>query len=423
MIDRKLYVIQDGEIIEDEIIRLFESEFKINDLKMRNDKYYSNFVGFIFIDDYILISFPKKYYNVIDINLFNSSNEHNSNLIKDMKILFNTLRKSNKRKIATNLSFSNSEDEGFPLEAFNYIYNYYLRYGLFVEEHERSNFGSNGKIDWKKTVSKSPIVVNNNNLIFMPLVTKDKFKKLVFISKCMSYVINYTSEYFSIFQNMKVPSLMIKDINWKNSFIIVKKLQKYSNIVFKDRERLLIRHLILFFQKLGSQKNALQLKTKSFDLIFEDIILDFLNFNFININKNGYIEYSLVKFNELYGFKKERFYPDFRKMQGWRIEPDFYLEENNNRYIFDSKYYTKITELNYKQLAYYFLLKEYSKTEVIKKTYNILILPTDRNNSSILNQKEHFKFNPEYNTVEGNFSVKEQYINMQFLLRNYVNYL
>ena len=106
-----------------------------------------------------------------------------------------------------------------------------------------------------------------------------------------------------------------------------------------------------------------------------------------------------------------------------------YLIEDNVRYIFDGKYYEEVKELNYKQVAYYFLLKHH---EGIKKevgdeivvtpllTHNILILPTDMEQNDKKNYKVHFDLNTEFNRDETELKIKEQYCNTKDVMKAYI---
>lgn len=418
--NNNIYIIQDGETINKTIVEIFKNDLEIGDINLKNDIYFSNFVGLIFNKNNVLVSFPKKFYSSQKLQSFYLPISNNREINNDIQILYKLMKKSVNRNIKNNSGEEILDKDSFPLDSFNYIYEYFLKYGLFFEKNEISNYGNKGKIDWKKTFNKSSIIVNNGNVIYLPLVVKKQNHKYVFLSKCMSYVITLVSDKFKILQKLQKPNLYIKDINWNNSKAIIIKLQNYYQSVFKDREKLLITHLINIFKHKSSNDNSLKLKTKTFELIFEDILLEFLNFNFINMDKDGFIKFSEKKLNITTNFKKEKFYPDFRKKHGRRIEPDFYLEKMGCRYIFDSKYYLKVNELNYKQISYYFLLKNYHKAS-INTTYNLLLLPTERENNDIQNKKVHFKFNDDYNDNESDFFINEQYINIKFLMLNYIN--
>ena len=65
-------------------------------------------------------------------------------------------------------------------------------------------------------------------------------------------------------------------------------------------------------------------------------------------------------------------------------------------------------------------MKNYHKAN-INTTYNLLLLPTERENNDIQNKKVHFKFNDDYNDNESDFFINEQYINIKFLMLNYIN--
>ncbi|WP_062051530.1 hypothetical protein [Bacillus sp. JCM 19034] len=179
--------------------------------------------------------------------------------------------------------------------------------------------------------------------------------------------------------------------------------------------------LISFFEKDKNIGGNYQLKIYSFHLVWESMVKEYLRTKFSGLNNNLAIEWSdHLKNNK---FEKNIFYPDVRGERSYSIEPDYYLVANNKRYIFDAKYYQKLVGLDYKQIAYYFLLKHYGSHRddngnIVNEpeTYNALILPTEYEEYS----EVHFDLNTEYNLNETQFIIMAYYFNTLNVMQNYI---
>ncbi|MEB5648792.1 hypothetical protein [Mammaliicoccus sciuri] len=171
----------------------------------------------------------------------------------------------------------------------------------------------------------------------------------------------------------------------------------------------MISNLILFFEDLPSG-GTYYLKHYTFSSIWEKIVEHYLNYHFEKIAFGELIFKNNLNYHNQ--FTKHVFHPNILN-EKQNIQPDHYFYKNGEQYIFDAKYYNKLDGIDYKQLAYYFILKNYSEKkslDFVKKhkiTHNALLLPGDRQ------QKIHFKFKPEYNPEESNFIIYEYYLNVK----------
>lgn len=426
MLNSEWFIIQEGSILSDGTYKLFKDDFEIGDIGLiENNAYISKFVGFILKKDKCLISFPKHYFSPSILREYQPvHNDDKLSLNNDIKLLFRVIQKTVVKKSARSLGIHNEINSSYPLYHFFEVYHYFLNYGLYTNEREIKMAGYSGKIDWKNTMLKSPLIVSNNNLLYMPMIIKRKINEHAFISKCMAYVIDTTADFLSLLINIKRTNLEYRDLNWKYNKIVIRHLREIKQSIFKDKQKKLVDSLIMFFENENKGSNSLFIKTRNFELIWEEMIEHYLQHYFTRINEKGYIQFSNHKNIEIKRFEKRTFYPDIQGSKGRSIEPDYYLLEENARYIFDGKYYNKVTELNYKQIAYYFLLKHYEskKNEAdLITTYNILILPTHRDSNDERNYVKHFHLNPLFNEDETNFSVKEQYCNMKNIMQCYLN--
>lgn len=430
MINSEWFIVQDGCMVSEKTYKLFKDVFEPGDIKKKKTSYFSRFVGFIFCKDRILMSFPKHYFSSKKLAGFQSvQNDLKPILYTDIKILFKVIQKTTVKKSENTIGAREELNSSYPFQYFFEVYNYFIKYGLYTDEQELRKFGYIGKIDWKKTLLKSQIVVSKGNLLYMPLVIKKKINEHVFISKCMAHVIDGTADRMATLVNFKRTNLDIKDVNWNNKSMIISQLRDIKQSVFKDEQKKLIVNLIKFFENENMGDHTIKLKTWSFDLIWEDMIGLYLNYYFEGINEKGCINFSNKKLMQRKNFEKRSFYPEIIKERGRRLEPDYYLVENDVRYIFDAKYYDEVRELNYKQIAYYFLLKHHEGNELVidgqdtvvpLPTYNILILPTDSEQIEDTNCKMHFDLNPDFNRDETELKIREQYCNMRDVMRTYI---
>lgn len=420
-------IIQDGTLLEPDVRQKFGSFFNYRDISGKEKGDYINFVGFIISEDNTLVSFPKHF---ISEDQKDYITHEPIKLREYMNLLFQTILKYSKKNNEKHIGVKNDLNEGYPFQSFFEIYDYYKKYGLFTNEREIKHFGYQGNISWKDSLRKSPIVINNNNILYIPLVIKNKVHDYVFISKCMAYVINSTMDRFSVFLNLNKVPLDIYDIDFNNRDFIMSTLRKLKHSLFKDIHKRLIDNLITFFEHEKHGTNSIQIKIYTFNLIWEELVNDFLNKYFLKIDHST--NDIIFRKTETYNvFHKPTIYPDNidkgkikgeDNFLGYSLEPDSYFIKDSCRYIFDAKYYQNIKSLNYKQISYYFLLKWYESninSEGIKtpvKTYNALILPTEAE----YKRDTHFLLNTDFNEDEEEFMIIEYYLNVINLMRSYV---
>lgn len=419
MLNLEKYIMQEGEQISLDKKRLFGSLLTPEDLKYNEGKYIVQFTGFIISEKTVLISFPKHYF---DSKLIQGQEcgEKIQNIDYHIKLLFKTIQKAAFKKSNLGLGVLQDLDSNYPFSSFFQIYSYFQKYGIYQDAENVKKFGYSGTIDWKTSLQKSPLVVNDGKILYLPMVINEVVSKNVFIGKCMAYVIDSTIEKFFLFISFERTNYEYKDIDWSNRIGIIQQLREIEQQHFKDIHKNLIRELIKFFHNENYTSSLLKIKLYTFHLVWEDMVNEYLKNYFVEINENKlYFKETpnIMKKN----FNKKRFYPDIRGREGYYIEPDHYLEEEKVRYLFDSKYYQKIRGLDYKQLAYHQLFQYQN----FKKTYASLLLPTHRECEDPNNFKVHFQFNPSFFKETEQQSVEEiiiieQYLNIQQVIQAYL---
>ena len=410
----KYTIVQDGLLLTDELRRKFSNVLDYRDIKANNTGHYFNFVGFILLKDTALVSFPKHYFSQ---NELYQIKKNNINIDQDINRLFSLIHKcigkSGKYLYEVNKEINNS----YPFDAFVRVYDYYKKYGFFTEDRETIRFGYNGKISWKDTFSKSPIIINSGNLLYLPPVIKKRMTDYVFISKCMSYVINETITRFPFIFKFPKVNLEHRDIDFTNTDKIMAMLFKIKSRIFKDIDVQLLDSLITYFRYVNKGDNHIQVKIYHFNLLWEDMVGKYLSDFFDKVSPVGSLIFdeNCKKNND---FKKLEFKLDRREkaMDTYKIEPDYYYVDGINKYIFDAKYYSQIDRLNYKQMAYYFLLRNFDcegrDTEIV---HNVMILPTSENEDLRL----HFDMKEEANDGK-EFKMYEYYLNLRKVLNYYL---
>lgn len=149
-------------------------------------------------------------------------------------------------------------------------------------------------------------------------------------------------------------------------------------------------------------------------MIWQCMITKYLNKHFVGIDPvNGAAVFDESLFNSNYSFSYKSYTDIDLSHNNFYIDVDHIAYENDKLYIFDSKYYTAIDGLNYKQLAYNELLR-YRYPDAIEIN-NILFLPgADRADL-------HFSYAPNYiGTRTIGTKIIEQYIMPKKIMEDYL---
>ena len=415
----KLVYGQDSHCVDSFIENKFTfSEGDIKYIKRERKKVF-DFVGFITSSNETLAVFPKHYFLPEEIDMLNrnpSLDTYNADLL--FKVISTYIREDTLRTVKAEKYIGDQKEyeSDYPFSAFFEVYDYYKKYGLYYEEETTVTPRQKGKISWKDTIRRSNILISGGNIIFSPLYSKTKNRKSDFISECMIFVINHTLQTFPFFLSMK--SITGKSSKFDfiaNKEYVLKQLYKFQNYAFKDIHKKLISSLIRFFEELQQKKHGgdVYVKITFFDKIWERMIEKYLNDFFVGIdNECGGIVFNESQISSAVHFSEKTFVID-DSHNGFKIRPDHYGRADGKQYIFDSKYYYELSELNYKQFAYDVLLQSLNNED---ETYNVLILPGEPHCSS------HLMLKPEFqNSSMRNHRIVEQYINIKKVMEHYVS--
>lgn len=409
----RLLIGQDGEQISAEVLKSNLLETKDTRYIKQEDKVVYDFVGFIIGKEEMIAVFPKHYFETTDCMASNK---------EDVKLLFTVINRyvmytRSKARADKYIGSLKEYESDYPFSAFFRIYEYYKKYGVYFKEANNYKKGFLGKIDWKKTISNSNTIISNGNLIYYPLYSKNKEHSSNFISDCMVFAINHTLELFPLF----ISSSHIT--NWKqstfdyleNTDYVISMLRIYRREEFKDINRNLIDDLIEFFNSFDKKRygGKFHFKINYFDLIWQDMVSKYLNDRFVYINSSNEMVFDENKRNHLV-FDVATYNID-ESSHHYKIILDHYAKSNDSQYIFDSKYYYDIEELNYKQFVYDIVLDYINNQTSNLKTYSALLLP------GFMNDKIHLNVKKEYNSlISGNHYIIEKYLAVKDVMQNYI---
>lgn len=406
MTNHKLFFRLDGKGIEPELIEKFKLRNHSRNLRYSYSENCEvlNFVGFILSDNMMLISLPKHYTTSADLVNMTES---------DIHLLFNVLLMDQGKNTQNYIGPIEKYESNFPFKSFYSIYRYYLKYGLYKATKTVVKPGYNKKIEWKETLRKSSAIISGNNLVYIPFFSKENRQEHVFLSQCMEYAISYTLKKYSMFVKGKIPIQNVNNYDFfSNREYIISKLKKIYSEIFKDIDKQLVRDLIDFFTFLP-EGGDITIKHYNFELIWESMVEKYLNDFFVGVSNEGLV-FSDKKIEGKFNFRKQVFYVDKAHPRN-RLEPDHYFNDGYQQFIFDSKYYSKVRDLNHKQVAYYTFLRK-----LAKQTYNALILPTE-NKSSDLPTPAHFELKESfYAHPDDQIKIWEYYLNMTDAMDNYI---
>lgn len=388
----KVFYVQDGESTSPQIQQFFGDDSYVGKK--------IDFVGILVKEDQLLVSFPKHFC-------------WHGHLQSSVQLLLKVLAKVQKLGID-----DNELNDTFPFSAFLKIYDYYCRYGLYWMENQQVSSDYSGMIDWRKTIQTVMPLQSDRNLVFMPLKIRQSNREQTLVTQCMIHALNTTAKQLEpLFELPTIDETLVdQSINFAQVEPIIQELRIQLQFTFRDVHRQLITSLITFLEKESEYKGGKwSLRLHDFSLVWEVMVNHYLNHHFSNVKHGQLCFVSQAQSH----FKKICFYPD-AKEDGYRIEPDYYYENThyNQRYLFDAKYYQVMNELDYKQIAYYFLLKDkFNDMNFKGKTYNALILPTKK----AAYQREHFHLKENFNHDESDdFIIYEQYLNMNEVMLDYV---
>lgn len=418
----KIDVVQDGQPISERMIRFYDLKgrdySRLNDLEESKSVLMCGFVGFVRRGDQLLVSIPKHYMRTGDFKRLSYGQQlgHVRKVMQTITKFYQSPEFSEYRK-------DSDIESDFALEAFYRIYDYFSIYGLYKERRKLVHEGYQGRISWKETIRRSSKLIGGGNLIFAPFYVSKNQDLETLITQCMVFVINYTKRLFDklipLPDNSRIAMRGVDQNILNNVQAVINQLYQVQATIFKDIDKDLVNNLIVFFERVNDKaKDAMSFKDHSYSSLWETSVRKYLELHFEGIDEEH---------DEMLYDRSRTFNRSFSKLTEYgydlkhgkrSLAPDMYhLDHKHNcQYIFDAKYYSKLNELNHKQLVYHFLFANRAA-----KTYDTLIMPYEGKTDTRI----HVQINPSW-LPEGSVQLEDVKIylnrlNMIDVLNSFIN--
>lgn len=339
----------------------------------------------------------------------------------EAKNLFEVIKKHAQRHPSLYIGPNASETyvSNYPFAAYFAILNYYTRFGLYRENEVQVKRGLTRSISWKDTLKRSIKYVVDDEVAPFPVYGRKKQNKTSLITACMAFALDYTASKFGAIlhaplSGYDIPTEMVLN----NRKGVIEHLIQERSTTFRDTKLNLLDALIDFYRKLNFG-GSLYLKHYKFDLIWQDIAMEYLCSHYEGMETNG-ISLSVTPVARSH-FERKRFYPNLANPRNC-IDLDYYYIDRTSKeqLIFDAKYKTNLRELDYKQLAYHFILANRRNDSGCEPLYRVtrsaLILPGIQTGSRL-----HFEMDPAFNKEFADMKIFEERIDVKRAIEYYVN--
>lgn len=231
------------------------------------------FVGIHFKDGNFDIKYPLGY------RISEDEKENKKDIVNLIKVLHH-YRKNDKTNSHTKNKLD--KDVDFPLYAYLFVYNWYLKNGYYVPKETIYKKGTNGKINWNSTIKMTKPSINNNNVIYLDfIVRKTNYNENELISVINRFCVYKSYEKIGcLFFKKKPKNEKIKP----NNYLYISTLTKKIAQTFNDEERELFINMkkILESECNSSNEKEYYFGTKNFNLIWEKMIDDVYGNNSVN---------------------------------------------------------------------------------------------------------------------------------------------
>lgn len=231
-------------------------------------KYTFNFVGFLINDSNDIFSVFPKHYRVEDP-------------INDSSLVFDLISKHMQKRpdIYIGDEYGDNFESDYPFAAFFGVYDYYQKYGLYIENRNFVKPHVGGKVNWKETIRKSDLYITNNKITLFPYYYNETHFYNTFVTECMIFVIDYTIKKFNAFISLYPTDANFPEYDFlSHKEEIIENLIYFRQQVFRDNIIELLDNLISFFMQL-EEGGSYYLKHYTFSSIWEDIVMFYLNKN------------------------------------------------------------------------------------------------------------------------------------------------
>lgn len=320
-----------------------------------------------------------------------------------------------------------TEKEVFPLGAYLWIINDYLSYGRYVNREKKYVRGSNGRINWKRTMHSNPII-SSGNVIYSDIVSETRSQNDNILTEIYCFCVQKSVDsigwlygivfdpegvdYYKLFINKKKYYLSVLNTEITHTFDDYKKmrLQNMKNIITGLDDDIINTREIVY-------------GVDSYDYVYEKMV-DAMFSRVKNIKDfypNAY--WKLVTEDE--------------PVKSSNLRPDTVLIKDNKVYILDAKYYRFGTTFKpadmpdttsiQKQITYGEYVKK-AKAGMYSDVYSAFVMPYSKNeniNTTLFNRDIEFVGIGHAtwldNEDENNRKIAAVLIDTRFLTMNYLH--
>ena len=342
----------------------------------------------------------------------------------DARMIFTLLNELKRESAAHNMGPSyDTIRSDFPFAAFYKIYDFFDQYGLYLEGNQEIRNSPPGKINWKITISKSNNFLLNKTLFMFPIYYQNRRQTWTFISECMACAIDYTINHFGMLLDLPDTGFTSEEecedlIHSRKE--VVAKLEEIRSSIFQDSLLSLIDSLLEFYEAVR-QSHGFILRDSQFNYAWEILVHHYLANHFAGFEPRT--REILIEDNPRFApLERQVSFSGFnRAYPEMSIILDNYAFDRNTgtQYIIDEKYYSSMSEFNYKQFAYTVLLHGHSQHGIkAKTTYSAMILPYETN-SFRLHYIPDTLYSPALKQLDG-IIITEQYLNIKKVIEDYL---
>ena len=366
------------------------------------------FVGIRKEDDKVNISFPMGF----------SLSDNSKQVKKDIRLLLKILAKAKKHDSVRENITRRYDRETIPIQAYIMIITDFMDRGYYVEQEVTYKSSIHGKIDWRKTISKQQVYVQDMDFYYLNFITKksqinDNQLITLIHEYCVYESFNKIGFIYSDFMPDK-PRLSLQ------KKIFIKVLNDKISQTFNDRNKQLFSAMLAIIQQKDSGKEQFWYGTNHFHSIWETMI------------------------DNAFGIKdKQKYFPrtywktDGRVSEKHALVPDTIMIWEKEIFILDAKYYqygikqdvSKLPDSTsiHKQITYGEYIEKNRKLDDLGEAvniYNAFLIPYNSQCYSAeivknfgIAYSEWKNNNKTYETVQGIF------VDTRWLMENYQNTL
>lgn len=263
-----------------------------------------------------------------------------------------------------------SHDSELALNTYIWIINDYLNNGIYYSSEKVLRTNTNGKVNWKKTLKGFPLITESS--IYYPNFITEKTDALEnILSEIYKFCCEVAFRNIGWLFNAKLTHRCAIPYN-RNYFISI--IESAQHSAFDDKKKILLLNLKRIIQGLSddySEKDIYVFGVDNFEFVFEYMI----DSVFGNIDRKS--EYYPSGEWQLVGYKD--------KYKTSNLRPDTIIDDHDDIYIIDSKYYRFGTTKNIldlpettsiqKQITYGEYIMNVKK---IRNVHNVFVLPFNK---------------------------------------------